>query len=137
MHWLYLFLLHECVDLGSYESSKKKLNINIFLPMKLNVKILISIICLSTLLTLAGLLVFGQRGLFHLLTLQEQFATLEAENQRIVLENEQLKKEIELLHENLAYIEDIARKQLGLAKKDELVYQLQPPENEEPGLDKR
>ena len=107
------------------------------MPMKVNVKIVVSILFLGILLTLAGLLFFGQRGFTHLLTLQEQFATLEAENQRIVQENERLQKEIELLNKNMAYIEDIARKQLGLVKKDELVYQLQPKESNESGLDRR
>lgn len=107
------------------------------MPMKVYVKTVISIIFLGILLTLAGLLFFGQRGFTHLVTLQQQFATLEAENQRILNENVLLKKEIELLNENMAYIEDIARKQFGLVKKDELVYQLQPHENNEPGIDRR
>ena len=107
------------------------------MPMKLYVKSVISILFFGILFTLAGLLFFGQRGVTHLMILQEQFATLEAQNQRILLENDQLKKEIELLNENMAYIEDIARKQLGLVKKDELVYQLQPYESNEPGLDRR
>jgi cell division protein FtsB len=106
------------------------------MPMKVNVKIVVSILLLGILLCLAGLLFFGQRGFAHLFTLQEQFANLEAENQRIVQENERLQKEIELLNKNMAYIEDIARKQLGLVKKDELVYQLQPNESNEPDLDR-
>ena len=105
--------------------------------MKVYVKTVCIIFFLGILFTLAGLLFFGQRGLTHLMTLQEQFATLESKNQRILLENAQLKKEIELLNENMAYIEDIARKQLGLVKKDELVYQLQPYESNEPGVDRR
>lgn len=107
------------------------------MPMKMYVKTVCSIIFLGILLTLAGLIFFGQRGLTHLVTLQEQFATLEAENQRILRENDQLKQEIELLNKNMAYIEDIARKQLGLVKKDELIYQLQPQGSNEPGLDRR
>jgi cell division protein FtsB len=107
------------------------------MPMKMYVKTVSTIIFLGIVLTLAGLIFFGQRGLTHLLTLQEQFAALEADNQRISLENARLKKEIELLNKNMAYIEDIARKQLGLVKKDELVYQLQPQESNESGLDRR
>jgi len=107
------------------------------MPMKMYVKTVITILFLGILITLAGLLFFGQRGITHLMTLQEQFATLEAQNQQILLENARLKKEIELLNENMAYIEDIARTQLGLVKKDELVYQLQPHENNEPDLDRR
>lgn len=104
--------------------------------MKVNVKIVVSILFLGILLCLAVLLLFGQRGFTHLFTLQEQFAILEAENQRIVQDNERLQMEIELLNKNMAYIEDIARKQLGLVKKDELVYQLQPNESNEPDLDR-
>ena len=107
------------------------------MPMKINVKTVSLNSFFGYFADLAGLLFFGQRGLTHLLTLQEQFATLEAENQRIVQENERLQKEIELLNKNMAYIEDIARKQLGLVKKDELVYQLQPQESNEPDLDRR
>jgi cell division protein FtsB len=105
--------------------------------MIVNVKLVSTILFLSLLLSLACLLFFGQRGFSHLLTLQDQFATLEIENQRIAQANALLKKEVELLSENLAYIEDIARKQFGLVKKDELVYQLQPNENSEFGSDRR
>ncbi len=97
--------------------------------MKTSVKIAGSVFFVAIVLTLAALLVFGQRGIAHLVTLQDQFSNLEAENQRMARENERLKHEIELLQDNLAYIEDIARKQLGLVKKGELVYQLQPGEN--------
>jgi cell division protein FtsB len=105
--------------------------------MIVNVKIVSVILFLGILLSLAYLLFFGQRGFSHLITLQEQFAILESENQRIAQDNALLKKEIELLSENLAYIEDIARKQLGLVKKDELVYQLQSHESNETGNDRR
>jgi len=101
------------------------------MPMIINVKIVSTIFFVAIILTLAGLLFFGQRGFSHLRILQKQFVVLEVENQRIAQENDRLKKEIELLNDNLAYIEDIARKQFGLVKKDELVYQLQPDENKE------
>lgn len=100
--------------------------------MSFSVKIIVTVLSLCTLLTVSGLLIFGQRGITHLVTLQEQFAELESENQRIELENSRLKKEIRLLRENLAYIEDIARKQLGLVKEDELVYQFQPQNSKKP-----
>jgi cell division protein FtsB len=105
--------------------------------MKISVKTIVSVLLFFVVLTLAALLVFGQRGIAHLVTLQEQFAALEAENQRILRDNERLQHEIELLNDNLAYIEDIARKQLGLVKRDELVYQLQPHNTAQPGSDRR
>jgi cell division protein FtsB len=86
----------------------------------------VTVLFLCTLLTVSGLLIFGQRGITHLVTLQEQFEELESENHRIEQENIRLKQEIKLLKENQAYIEDMARKQLGLVKEDELVYQFQP-----------
>lgn len=100
--------------------------------MRFSVKIIVTMLFLCTLLTVSGLLIFGQRGITHLVTLQEQFAELESENQRIEQENNRLKKEIKLLKENLAYIEDIARKQHGLVKEDELVYQFQPQHGSNP-----
>ena len=105
--------------------------------MIINVKIVSTIFFIGILLTLAGLIFFGQRGFTHLLTLQEQFEQLEVENRRIAQENARLKREIKLLNDNLAYIEDIARKEFGLVKQDELVYQLRPEENEEFGSDSR
>lgn len=96
--------------------------------MKSSVKTVVTALFLCILLALAGMLFFGQRGFRHLMVLQEQFAGLEQENRRIAEENERLRREIELLNDNMAYIEDIARKQLGLVKEDELVYQLQPQE---------
>ena len=100
--------------------------------MKFSVKIIVTVIFLCTLLTVTGLLIFGQRGITHLVTLQEQFAELESENLRIEQENIRLKKEINQLKENLAYIEDIARKQFGLVKKGELVYQFQQQNSQKP-----
>jgi len=105
--------------------------------MKISVKIIVSVLFFCVVLTLAAFLFFGQRGIAHLVTLQEQFAALEAENQRIVRDNLRLQHEIDQLNDNLAYIEDIARKQLGLVKKDELVYQLQPNDTAQPGSDRR
>ena len=70
--------------------------------------------------------------LFFKMFLLAIIAELKSENLRIEQENIRLQKEIKQLKENLAYIEDIARKQLGLVKEDELVYQFQPQNSKKP-----
>ena len=73
----------------------------------------------------------------EVITKEEAREILFTEETQEDVKTKYLKKEIEFLKENLAYIEDIARKQFGLVKEDELVYQLQPKEGNEFGSDRR
>ncbi len=69
------------------------------------------------------LTIFGDRGLMDYRTLMEKRVALEDANQCIVNENGDLKREIMLLKSDLLYIESIARRELGMVKKGDMVYQ--------------
>ena len=87
-------------------------------------KIIITTVFLSTLVLLIILTIFGQRGFVHMVRLKEELHEIEKKNVKLHEENESLKREIELLKNNLKYLEEIARKELGLIKDGELVYRL-------------
>lgn len=56
--------------------------------------------------------------------LKEELHEIEKKNVKLNEENKSLKMEIELLKNDLKYLEEIARKELGLIKDGELVYRL-------------
>jgi cell division protein FtsB len=67
--------------------------------------------------------IFGERGLLRIYHLSQEKEDIQ---QRIVLvkaENDQLKREIEALKSDKRYIETIARKDFGLVRKNEVIYQ--------------
>lgn len=74
-------------------------------------------------LALLGLALFGDKGILKTLqmhkykdSLRETIAELEADNAR-------LRREIEALRNDHRYLEGLARRELGMVKDDELVYQ--------------
>ncbi len=77
---------------------------------------------LLLLLVLAAAL-FGERGILRGVQANREKAALEAEVRRIEAINLELRKEIESLRSDRRYLEGVARKELGLVKEDELVYQ--------------
>lgn len=87
-------------------------------------KFIITGFFLTTLIALLLLTVFGQRGFIHVIRLQSELQEIENKNMLLRKENESLKEDIELLKNNLKYLEEIARKELGLIKEGEIVYRL-------------
>ena len=65
---------------------------------------------------------FGERGILELRKLERNLEHIDAYTQKLKEENEGLKKEIRLLQEDKKYIEEIAREDLGLVRKDEVIY---------------
>jgi cell division protein FtsB len=68
------------------------------------------------------LITFGGRGLTDNYRLKEKLMAIKKVNHQITLENIALKKSITLLRDDLSYIEMIARNELGMVKKGDLVY---------------
>jgi len=87
-------------------------------------KKIISLLFIFILLVLVSITVFGQRGLLHMTRLKEELKRFEVSNQKLQEENTALKKEIEQLKNDRRHLEDLARDQLGLAKENELIYDL-------------
>ncbi|MCD6152779.1 MAG: septum formation initiator family protein [Syntrophobacterales bacterium] len=68
------------------------------------------------------LILFGNKGLVDYFSLKGKLFAIKATNERIVKENSMLKKKITLLRHDLRYIENIARNELGMVKKGDIIY---------------
>lgn len=66
----------------------------------------------------------GEVGVVSTLNLYARQKQLAAENNRLREENEKLRQEVEKLRSNASYIEEIARGELGLLGKKEIVIPL-------------
>jgi cell division protein FtsB len=73
-------------------------------------------------LVMGFLIAFGNRGLADNLMMRERLSTLRKANQDTARENKELKKTIMLLQTKPAYVEMVARNELGMVKKGDLVY---------------
>jgi cell division protein FtsB len=69
-----------------------------------------------------GLIIFGDRGLIDNVRMKQKMMALKGINHEMTLENIALKKNIALLREDLSYVEMMARSELGMVKKGDLVY---------------
>ena len=84
------------------------------------------VLAIGFLLILGLLTFFGEKGIFHLLRLKRELARIQETNQQIGVENERLKEEVRRLKNEKGYLEEIARKELGMVKEGEIIYQFDP-----------
>jgi cell division protein FtsB len=70
--------------------------------------------------------VFGERGLLRIYHLSQEKKQIEQKVAALQAENEQLKREIEALKSDRRYLESIARKDFGLVRQNEIIYQFPP-----------
>jgi cell division protein FtsB len=68
------------------------------------------------------LIVFGNRGLVDNYKMLRRLDDIKKQNQELTAENNEMKKKILLLRSNLPYIEMIARNELGMVRKGDIVY---------------
>ena len=68
------------------------------------------------------LITFGKRGLVDNYAMKERLMALKKTNQDITLENKELSKKVMLLRGDLQYMEMLARNELGMVRKGDLVY---------------
>jgi cell division protein FtsB len=73
-------------------------------------------------LLMGALITFGDRGLIDNFRMNEKMMALKKINHEMTLENIALKKNITLLRDDLSYVEIMARSELGMVKKGDLVY---------------
>lgn len=66
--------------------------------------------------------VFGNRGLRDNYFLRQRLAAIKKTNQELAWQNSQLAKTVELLKTDSVYIEKIARDELGMVKKGDIIY---------------
>lgn len=69
---------------------------------------------------------FGEHGIVRELQHRREKVALEQEVHQIETQNEALRREIEALRNDRKYIETLARRELGMVKPDEIIYQFPP-----------
>lgn len=74
---------------------------------------------------IALLTIFGDRGLVRIYKLSKDRDSIKADNEKIAAENAAMREEIERLKNDDKYIELVARKELGMIGKNEVVYQFE------------
>lgn len=67
--------------------------------------------------------IFGERGLLRIHHLNQEKKVIEEKVAALQAENDQLKREIEALKTDRRYLESIARKDFGLVRPNEIIYQ--------------
>lgn len=67
--------------------------------------------------------VFGERGLLRIYEMRQEKKRIDAKVADLRIENDKLRVEIAALHNDRYYLERIARKDLGLVKPNEVIYQ--------------
>ena len=67
------------------------------------------------------------RGFLHFLQLRKEIAALTEENSRLEARNVELSEDIKRLRSDDKYLEEVARKKHGLLKKNETVFEFEPP----------
>ena len=75
--------------------------------------------------------VFGDKGLLRIIELRQDKSKMETRLADTSGENEKLKREIIALKSDRRYLESIARKDFGLVRSNEVIYQF-PQEQKEP-----
>lgn len=88
-------------------------------------RLIVSITFISLILVITYHTVYGQKGLLHLRKLNSELNKIENTNRNYKINNILLRKEIDLLKYNFEYIEECARLELGLVKKNEIIYHIQ------------
>ncbi len=81
-------------------------------------------------LALGALTFLGEKGFLHLLRLEKELARIKETNAKMEEENQKLREEVRRLQREKRYIEEIARKELGMVKEGELIYLFDPPTKE-------
>ncbi len=93
------------------------------MSLKKNIMLVLAIM---TMLLMALFIVFGENGLTDLYKLKIKKDSLSEKNEKLKKENLSLYREIERLKNDPGYVEDVARKELGVIGKDEVVIKVKP-----------
>jgi len=69
----------------------------------------------------------GEKGIINLLRIQKEVARIKEKNAKLEEENQKLREEVKRLQTDRRYIEEIARRELGMVKGGEIIYQFDDP----------
>ena len=86
----------------------------------------LKLVLILVLFALLWLLFAPNTGFLALLRQRAELKTLQQETQDLTLENESLKKEIERIENDDEYLEEISRRDYGLVKENEMVFDFSP-----------
>ena len=88
------------------------------------------ILVIIFLLILGAFTFFGEKGIFNLFRLQKEVVRIKEKNSKLEEENQGLREEVKRLQTDKRYIEEIARKELGMVKEGEIIYRFDAPPKE-------
>jgi cell division protein FtsB len=83
-------------------------------------------LAIMTIFLMLLFIVFGENGLTDLYKLKMEKDNLLKKNDELKKENLSLYREIERLKNDPGYVEDVARKELGVIGKDEVIIKIKP-----------
>jgi len=87
------------------------------------------VLAIMTIFLLLLFIVFGENGIMDLHHLKIEKDNLSKKNDELKQENISLYREIERLKHDPRYVEDVARKELGVIGKDELIIKVTPKQS--------
>ncbi|MDH3955582.1 MAG: septum formation initiator family protein [Desulfobacteraceae bacterium] len=93
------------------------------MSLKKNIMLVLAIM---TMLLLLLFIVFGENGIMDLYKLKMEKDNLSKQNDELKKENISSYREIERLKNDPRYVEDVARKELGVIGKDEVIIRVKP-----------
>ncbi|MFC1814983.1 septum formation initiator family protein [Thermodesulfobacteriota bacterium] len=93
-------------------------------------KILLSFAILA-LFSMLLIIIFGDYGLADFNLLKQERDGLLKKNKQLEQKNLSLYRQIDRLKNDLKYIENVARQELGMVGKDEVIFKLKKPRKEE------
>lgn len=79
------------------------------------------------LLAVLAAAIFGEKGILCAVRSNQEKTLLQQQVRALELVNQDLRKEIDSLRSDPRYLEAISRKELGMVREDELVYQFKSP----------
>ncbi|HZV82235.1 MAG TPA: septum formation initiator family protein [Geobacteraceae bacterium] len=77
--------------------------------------------------------VFGERGLLRIYHLNKEKQQVQQRLEAIKGENMKLVREVDALKNDRRYLESIARRDFGMVRKNEIIYQFPPQQKQEEG----
>ncbi len=93
--------------------------------MSIGQKILMSIAVL-VLVSMMLFIAFGSKGISDVLQLRRDDAAIKKSNDRLIMENLTLRREVERLRHDKSYIAHVAREELGLTGPDDIIIRVHP-----------
>ena len=96
------------------------------MSLKKNILLVLAIVTMCLMLLF---IVIGENGISDLYRLKKQKENLSQKNDELKKENITYYREIERLKHDPRYVEDVARKELGVIGKDEVIIKVKPKQN--------